>query len=193
MCEMSQHRRDTIRIVDKIHKAFSDVDYPVNMQIISELDDSLEAQELRDSLRGKNWRDIDAVFLNKYCIQGIFFLEFQAYRYFLPAFLLASVNEYDRCFDITKDILTTLLQPVTRQEMFRSGARQETVSDLYSFTCRMRGLTCLQVEVIVDYLKFLCDYHLSDFPDNEPRLALDEYWLERMKKEDAREGNNKKL
>lgn len=183
MCKINQQGRDIIKIVDKLYKAFTGDDYSVNVQIISELDESLEAQELRNSLRGKNWRDIDAAFLNNYCIQGIFFLEFQAYRYFLPAFLLASVNEYDRCFDITKDIVATLLHPVTAQRIFKSS--QESTPDVYSFLSRMSGLTYLQVAVIVDYLRFLCDYHLSDFPANEPRLALDEYWLERMEKEVA--------
>ena len=183
MCKTNQQRQDTVRIIDKIRKAFSDVDCPANMEIVSELDDSSEAQELRNSLRGKNWRDIDASFLNNYFIQGIFFLEHQAYRYFLPAFLLASVREYGRCFDITSDIVATLLHPVTEQRVFRSAVSPE---DVYTFTCRMRGLTYLQVEVIVDYLKFLCDYHLSDFINNEPRFALDEYWLERIEEEEAR-------
>ena len=173
-----------IRIINQIHEAFSDDNPPINDQVISGYGGDIEAQEIKEAFSGKHWRDITPEFLNNYCIQSISFLEFPAYRFFLPAFILASVKEYESCFDIVVDVVATLLHPVTAQRIYQPNLykEKETV-DIYTFACRMNDLTCEQVEVIIEFLKFLCDYHISDFVHKEPQLALDEYWLERLKLE----------
>lgn len=70
---MNQERTDADRIVQKIHEAFDDISYPGDDHIVSVQDPTLEAQEIREIYRGKDWRELDAKFLNNYCIQSIFF------------------------------------------------------------------------------------------------------------------------
>lgn len=82
-----------------------------------------------------------------------------------------------------QNTVATLLHPVTGQKLYSPDLyREKSCVDIYTFVCRMDSLTYSQVEVIVDFLNFLCNYHPSDFYYNESRLALDEYWLDRLKK-----------
>jgi hypothetical protein len=171
----------TARIIGRVYEAFDPVEYPSDGKITA--GDSLEAREIAHVYEGKDWRDLDTRFLAANCIQSIFFLSFQAYRFFLPAFLTAAVKDYSRAPEIVDNLVSTLLDPVTAQKLYHPTSNSEDVVDMYTFVCRMDSLTCAQVEAVVEVLRFLSNYHLADFPYDEPQRALDGYWLERLRKE----------
>ncbi|MBE0535690.1 MAG: hypothetical protein IH624_08465 [Phycisphaerae bacterium] len=179
---MNQENEAVSRLDERIREAFKDVTYPGDDKIVTGT--TMEDEEVAKALTGKTWRDIDAKFLNANCIQSIFFLDFQAYRFFLPAFLLATVQDYGKVPEIVHNLVSTLLDPVTEQRL-RSPRLYEgkEAVDTYTFLCRMNPLTYRQVEVVVDVLKFLCDYHMRDFRHNEPHFALQGYWLKRLELE----------
>jgi len=179
---MNHRSADIDRIVSAIRYAFWDVEYPGDDYIAGA--GGLEEKEIVDALRGKDWRDINARFLNNYCIQAICFLEFQAYRYFLPAFLTAAVKDYERVPEIVEDLVSSLLEPVADQKLRHPEWHAEGIAvDTYTFVCRMKPLTRSQVQAIVNVLSLLCDYHKTDFLYDEPQVALDTYWRRRLEAE----------
>jgi hypothetical protein len=181
---MNQEQEDRNSCIKKIYDAFYGIELPPNEQIISQCDYSMEAQELREAFKGKKWYEIDCDYFNKHAIQGLSFLEFAAYRYFLPAFMLCSVKGYDHCFDIVMDTVESLLHPLVSQKLGRCESTQSI--DMYTFQCRMNNLTYQQVDAIVAFLKFIEIYHESDFINKEPQLALTDYWLDRLEIEKKR-------
>ena len=63
---MSQQSAEITHIVNKIGEAFCDIEYPGDDEIAP--GGGLEEREIADALRGKDWRDIDAKFLNNCCV-----------------------------------------------------------------------------------------------------------------------------
>jgi hypothetical protein len=170
-------KEDRDRCIKKIYDAFLSIKLSPDEQIISQYDCSMEAQELRKALQGKKWFEIDCDYLNKYAIQGLYLLEFAAYRYFLPAFMLCSLQRYDCCFDIVVDTVESLMHPLVSVKL---GRCEHTESiDIYTFQCRMDNLTYQQVDAIVAFLEYLNTYHKSDFPNEELQLTITEYWFNR--------------
>ncbi|MBE0537247.1 MAG: hypothetical protein IH624_16410 [Phycisphaerae bacterium] len=183
---MSQEGAEIARLASKIYNAFSGIEYPGDDEIAPA--DGLEEKEVADALRSKDWRELDSKFLNNYCIASITFLHFRAYRFFLPAFLLATVKDYGKVPEIVQDTVFSLLDPVSYQKLYYPELYKEKEAvDWYTFLCRMKPLTYHQVDAIVGVLEFLRNYHTEDFPHKEPQVALEGYWLERLKLERGEE------
>ena len=181
---MNQPNADITGLVTKIHEAFRAIEYPGDDKIApgGGFGGGFEEDAIADALRGKDWRDIDAKFLNNYCIASLVFLDFQAYRYFLPAFLTAAVKDYSTVPDIVENLVSSLLDPLTAQRLYSPELyKEKTPVDWYTFVCRMNPLTCRQVEAVADVLKYLSNCHAPDFCHNGPERALEGYWLERLK------------
>lgn len=172
---MNQEQEDRSSCIKKIYDAFNSTELSPDEQIIPQCDDSMEARELRQSFKGKKWFEMNCDYLNKHAIQGLCLLEFSAYRYFLPAFMLCSVKDYDQNFDILMDTVESLMHPLVLHKL----GRQKSI-DIYTFQCRMKSLTHQQVDAIVTFLTFIQRYCRSEFTNNEPQLALTNYWLDRL-------------
>lgn len=178
---MSQQKADRDVCIRKICDAFAEAQRPGEEEIVH--GGSLEGQELRQALRGKKWTELDGEFLNRHAIQGLWLLEPAGYRYFLPAFLLCLVKDFEKCFDLAEETVDTLVHPLTLQSIRNPDAYAagECV-DTYTFVCRMKEFTHAQADAIAAFLQYLGTYHAAEFAHNEPQLALDGYWLERTGK-----------
>jgi hypothetical protein len=183
---MNKQQSDKELCSQKLLHAFAEAERPGEDEIVC--DGSLEGQELRQALRGKKWDELDGEFLNRHAIQGLWLLEPAGFRYFLPAFLLCLVKDFEACFDLAEETVDTLVYPLTLQRIRHPDAHAVgECADVYTFVCRMQGFDLARVEAITAFLQYICEYHLSEFTHNEPQYALEEYWLERLETEKRKE------
>jgi hypothetical protein len=82
------NRNESVR--SEIVQAFSDTPYPGDDQIVAYRDD--ESVDLRESFKGKHWRDISREAL-RYHHDDLPSLSRAGLRYYLPAYLLAALDE----------------------------------------------------------------------------------------------------
>jgi len=104
------------KLVEDIQRAFSHTPYPGNGNLVPEtpyLD--LEAEQIRDYLRGKKWQDLTAESIwQEYKGDPGALLPFMtpiAMRYYLPAFLLMGIREYEKSDIIFDSVIYNLHPP----------------------------------------------------------------------------------
>ena len=173
-------------LINLITEAFKDTPYPGNNNIaIHERD--LEFESL-DEFIGLDWRDITVNFLSPKHTSSLCFMTPVAYLYYLPAYMLASIEDYEESdlipdnlvsdFTLPKqqelDELSAFIYNITQNE--KDITRFNIDEEKAWFTERTNSFSDEQKNAIYQYLKYLNDEHAEDYPDNEPQVAIDRYW-----------------
>jgi hypothetical protein len=125
----------------------------------------------------------------------------EAFRYFLPGFLIAGVVHYDRLGAFVAELVTALTVPA-REDVVTSldrlerfpvevvgmapaplGPLRQQQLDWFDsghptaqFRARIETLTAAESAAISQFLIALRDRHTDDFPFNELDVALDRHW-----------------
>ena len=161
----SGQNRSAEQLAREIDRAFSAERYPGDDHLINS--SSLEAVEVRDFLRGRRWNDLRIEELARNHA-SLFFLTPEALRYYIPAFLIASVLHYDDSDQIPSTLLF-LLNPFAM-----------TDSDYQPrFRERFESLSDSERHAIRGFLEFLRDTHADDFPssgEKDQASQLLEWW-----------------
>jgi len=87
-----------------IETAFADVPYPGDDNI-ADHQDCLECDEVRAFFRGKSWRDLKFPELRDYS-QSLPLFTPQAFHYFLPGYLLATMNDWQEADLVPYGVIT---------------------------------------------------------------------------------------
>jgi hypothetical protein len=126
-----------------LKSAFNDSVYPGDDQIAKNIAHD-EITDLQQAFQGKDWRDIPVEVAETWRMSTMLFTP-QAFRYFLPAFLLGSMHEH--AVEISPYLIFALIPPRKPQE-------------LAEFSETMAGFTDAQKSVIGEWVK--------DFLENNP-------------------------
>lgn len=183
---------DKEKLKEKIFNAFKDNKFPGNWNIVSH-DMVGEPLYIKEAFRGKDdWTKLEADFLNKVpkgLASALSFFSPPAFRFYLPAYLIAHID--DKLPEV--DVIFSLCYGLTNSDKDRPlVADQSGNSTIYGeATCwdysiyRFSLFTLQEVEAIIDYLR----YHLENREDydgktnlmkNEIQEALENYWLKRL-------------
>jgi hypothetical protein len=138
-----------VTIRESIEKAFADVPYPGDDQI-ADHKDCPECDDIKTHFRGKNWRGHSVEELQQYQSALSLFTP-QALKYFLPAFMLASLGAWREADDIPSSIMFMCLPPEPEED---AGMKQH-------WRERFELLTSMQRKAIAAYLQEWAD---SDAP-----------------------------
>ncbi|MCF2145864.1 hypothetical protein IQ276_005190 [Desmonostoc muscorum LEGE 12446] len=131
------------KLILDIEKAFSNVEYPGDDEIVYDNTGyHLECNEIKEVLKGKDWRSLSLDML-RYHAEGLFFLTPEGYRFYLPAYLLASIRSYREADMIPTTIVHSLNAP------------QEQDSEMAPFSSRISNFNQDQKTVIKRFLEFL--------------------------------------
>jgi hypothetical protein len=143
----------------QIETAFAEVEYPGDDRLVYDTSgDHLECNEVAAAFRGKHWKEIPLDTL-RYHSSGIFFLTPEAYRFYLPAYLIAGSLHYDQA-DLIPDSVVSSITPPSDERNF----------DVYQR--RMEGLTPPQRKALRSFLQFLKLHHAEDDPLGDLDKAL---------------------
>jgi hypothetical protein len=173
---MPGQEREAVK--DLVRRAFATVERPGNWALVGStegFEPDRVAQEFQDK---DDWRTMDAAFLDQSpggLSSALSFLSDEAFRYFLPAFLLADLDDnldavdpvFHLCHGLTDD---TKLQRVNPR---RYGDRTWLDSRRHKFAV----FTETEARAIVGYLRYR---QARDSFDSERIVqALTNYWLAR--------------
>jgi hypothetical protein len=139
------------QLARKIRDAFSTNDYPGDDKLV--VGDDPESLQIRDVFKGKRWEEIPLSVLD-YHYSSLSFFSPEAYRYYLPAFLLASVLNYRSAGMVPLSTILSLIAPKKQGKMMMDW-----------FLGRVSGLTPAQKAAIREFLEFMYLEHGSDFPN----------------------------
>ena len=190
---------DVEGLVEQISHAFEDILLPSSDRIIS-----LSATNEPGAYRGftEPPRDeIDVDFAMAHCTK-LAALTPEAFRYYLPRFLIISLEHYEQASEIADSLVYHLALPKIEDKLEvrdifmraeQEGALPEPLesyfdgSDLLDYEAEelaffehMKGLTKAQELAVYAYLKYLKDEHSDDFDIVTPQLAISRYWAERV-------------
>lgn len=133
----------------EIEAAFAETKYPGDDRLVYDNSgDHLECNEVAAAFRAKEWRELSVDMLRRHS-QSLFFMTPEAYRFYLPAYLIAALLDYDKADTISDSVVFSLIPP--------SDDR-----DAESYRQRMQGFTSAQRQVIRSFLEFMKQHHGGD-------------------------------
>lgn len=137
-----------------IEEPFSDVPYPGDDNITNH-PGCLECEEIREYFRGKSWRDLESLDLYPYQALSLFTPE--AFHYFLPGYMLATLNANGPALDM---VAYGVISLGGYRGQADASIEKHAISRLCLFTKEQR-------EVIAEYLRFIKNSDQSVFPADE--------------------------
>ena len=147
----------------QIERAWDATRYPGDDNIAYRQDGShLECMQVADFFRGKSWKDITLQCLRTYRGDGSACLSFmspEAFRYYLPAYMLIALDNYGEA-DLIADSAVNALTPQPRGPLQRFW--EERVSEF----------TRDQKRAILAFLRHMAAAHEADYPAHGPKDAL---------------------
>ncbi len=153
-----------------IEAAFKDIPYPGDHNITDE-DYCLDDKEVADALRGRHWREVSVDYIaeHPFLRSTLVFLNPAALRFYLPAFMIAIIDDY-----IEADVLSGFLLRELTPDSHKPSSE---------FVEKFGSLTSEQSHAVRLYLEYMLEEHpeykdyLGQGPvDDRVLLALERYW-----------------
>lgn len=180
--------RQRVALIEKIHSAFEGAEFPGENFLQGSFDGCEPYEEVNPFKSKKDWRDIEASFLDAHADALSFFSE-AAFRYFLPAYLIADLHGQlstaDPLFHLTHGFYDTTIELPTgdRDFVLKHGRSTFVNPRRYGATTffdyaryRLSVFTREEASAIVAYLRFRRD---ADLDRAVVDAALESFWLER--------------
>lgn len=156
--------RQREELIRKIEEAFADSQYPGDDRLVYDRSGRhFECEEIAKDFRGKDWREIPLETL-RYHSDSLFFFTSKAYKFYLPAYLMASIRSYREADIISSNVVYSLTYP------------EETGTKMELFIDRTNCFSSTQKLAIRSFLEFLLAQHSNDFPLGDLNIALDRFW-----------------
>jgi hypothetical protein len=188
---LSSDKSQVRNLVEQIKTAFDTTPYPGDDQLCGS-DQGDEPAEYALEFRGLNWRTIHPDFLSHHYASLSFFSD-EAFRYFIPAYLIADLIETDSnagpVFHLTYGLVADeplqveqgLIEPSLLPDDLPPLMENEWMDtfDWYQIAVHKFSHFNLQErEAIVGYLKYQASN--SEYSRNEINQALEKYWLKML-------------
>ncbi len=152
------------RLKEEIEGAFRDIPYPGDDNIAANKRD--EYLEDLAKFKGKHWRDLTFEFLVPFGSHTAFFTT-EAFRFYLPAFLIISAEFYYESDSLSVITIGDLVLP------FEGECEPWEIDRFHK---RFDSLTAKQKRAIKSFLEFIRDTYPYDPIYNDHLVALERYW-----------------
>ncbi len=181
-------------VIEKIHRAFDGNEFPGERFLQASYEGTEPYEEVGPFEEKKDWKAIDAAFLDARSAALSFFSQ-AALRYFLPAFLIADLddelNTADPLSHLTSGFHDLSVRLPTKSRVFvvKSGKsafinpRRYGAATMYDYArYRLSVFTREEAGAIVAYLRFKRANDPDGFDHDRIDSALESFWLEREQK-----------
>lgn len=182
------------KVIEKIHRAFDGSEFPGERFLQGSYEGSEPYEEVGPFEEKKDWKAIDAAFLDAHAGALSFFSE-GGLRYFLPAYLIADINgelnTADPLSHLTSAFYDWTVRLPTKSRVFvvKSGKsafinpRRYGAATMHDYArYRLSVFTREETGAIVAYLKFKRANDPDGFDNDAIDGALESFWLEREQK-----------
>ena len=157
---LDEHRR--ARLITLIERAFADVEAPGDDALVDDNNrSSVEYATVRDKFSGLHWRGVSPDLMRD-ASSDLTFMTPEAFRFFLPAHMIATLRHEDRFRSLHADLVDDLTM--------RPDGRDRFVS-------RFALMNQKQTKAIVEYLHYTAARYSEDLR-GDVELALSSYWTE---------------
>lgn len=182
---------DKEAVIERIYSAFRGNEFPGRAFLQGSFDGCEPYEEVGPFRDKRDWKGIEADFLDAYSGALCFFSE-AGFRFFLPAYLIADLNGQlsiaDPLFHLTHGFydITVNIPKKDRVFVIRSGKsellnpRRYGALTSYDYArYRLSVFTREEASAIVAYLKYKRDFGPDVIEKERVDAALDLFWLER--------------
>ena len=141
------------RVAKQIEEAFANTPYPGDDNI--GWGDRDDEREIEQALRGRHWRELTLEFIYSYR-QFISFLTPAALRFYLPAFMLATLNHYSEVDTLSNSLIFNLAPPEDKDDDMQEY-----------FSARASKFNHVEQKAILAFLETYLPLHPEDFDYGE--------------------------
>jgi hypothetical protein len=185
-------------LIKIIKEAFISEEYPGDNNLAYSDNGCFDVEEIKQNFTGKLWHALDKDFLLKNR-ESIYFFSKAAFKYYIPAFMLATIQYYDDMDDLPDRIIGVFLLPekediIEMSKKLKSFPQIEGIKtinygeyDAYIKTSlqsfeetreyffeKANEFNKGQRNAIKMYLEYMEKY--QDDLYNDPKVALERYW-----------------
>lgn len=187
-------------IIKEIDQAFQSEKYPGDDYLVYDNSGKhLECEYIKKVFQGKTWKSLPDNFLFEE-ISSLSFFSPQAYKYYLPAFLIYSVNDFYGSDEVPFQVISSLTLPSEidtvllankiyefkiQQQMNQLDFNQILQNDLalknksiHFFVNRASLFSREQGRAVNNFLEYINKEYSSEFFNNEPKIAMERYWFQ---------------
>jgi|WetSurMetagenome_2_1015567.scaffolds.fasta_scaffold744700_1 hypothetical protein len=190
------------KVKREIIDAFGDVPYPGDNKIVSDPLYCDECQDIAEAFRGKHWNELTLEFIFEKYRGGLYHLEPEGYRYYLPGYMILSLDYYYEGDSLVDSLIYSLTppspygpdgkdDPSDRVDELTGLLPQKVIEEIketskyikerYSyerkykhFINNVQGFTDPQRNAIRSFLTYIFNEYPDDF--ERKKDALREYW-----------------
>ncbi|NJL88244.1 MAG: hypothetical protein HC886_23475 [Leptolyngbyaceae cyanobacterium SM1_1_3] len=152
----------SVRVVQKTQTAFATSQYPGDDDLVEDKS-YWEAINLSEQFRGKDWKKIDLKVLKKNRFSLSLFTP-EAFHYYLPTFILASVLHPDEVDTLPDSVFYSLTPP------------EEEGAEMDKFRRRTENFNATQRESIREYIELYTTIETS-YSDSKKERAIN-FWTQ---------------
>ena len=183
-------------VIETIKEAFMMEKYPGD-DFLSDTSDTYERDLIEQNFIGKFWQDMDKEFMLKNR-DSIYFFSKYGFKYYLPGFLLAIIEDFDE-LDTLPDIIVGMLSVPEKEDIIElytkvksypkitgvieinfdeleetmlksfEGDKQWKLERLNEFNKEQ----CIAIKMFLEYMK---KYKDELYESNNPEIVLERYW-----------------
>ena len=185
-----------VEVENLIIDSFQSLQYPGDLNIVyNNGSNDLDCVEVRQAFQGKNWSEVPSeVLLHENT--SLYLMTAEAFRFYLPAYLLFVIQDFDRADILPETTVHCLTLPLEVDDLVRVEffhARPHLISaelkkflveelgrsnqKIHQFMDRMSNLSREQGKAIKYYLEYLSKHHEDYFLSREPEIAIERYWF----------------
>ncbi|WP_108869261.1 DUF6714 family protein [Aquimarina aquimarini] len=188
-----------IDLIIKIEEAFNQQKYPGDEKLVYDNSGKhLECIEVKELFKNKKWQELPNNFLFEASTSLNFFSK-EAFKYYLPSFMIFSLKEYVEADGIPDVLVNLLTLPSETDIVLLANAIKKHKIDMamnnldfnkilqnnlkntdqliHQFFEKVNLFTKEQNEAILQFLQFIDKNHSDDFFNNEPQTAINRYWF----------------
>jgi len=143
----------------KLDQAFEGLPIPAEADIVPKASrENLEYEQIRAKFKNRHWHDLSTDDLRNEA-DSLTLLSPEGFRFFLPAFIRATLLDYNTA-DLIPDVIVWKFIP-----------SPDAAQNVY-YKDRLKILTAEQKQAVRDFISFLREAHPDDFSHGELEVAL---------------------
>lgn len=159
---------EALKIKAEIEEAFSDVPYPgyENLVHLQRPEDIDVAEHFKD-VKWQDWKDDPSQFLTMKLNADLFLLSKEAYRYYLPLYMIQALIDFKNADLLPGEIISSL-----------ASSRNNPAQNIY-VSRRIALMTPSQLKAILSYLEYFKREHgdaFSTWPIDEAIANIRQAW-----------------
>jgi hypothetical protein len=143
-----------LRLKVDIEKAFDDVPYPGDDNLIhSRYQEAIDKAEYFKGIKWQDWKDNPSQFLDMRLNGALFWFTKEAYRYYLPLYMIQALIDYEKADLLPGEVISSLAPPVDKPGLIKHVSRE------------IDFMTPSQLKAILSFLEFFKREHGGDFSE----------------------------